>query len=72
MSSESVRRVASSWVEVSSFHTRFVVRFMNFTALVRNILDKPSHCFSIIIIINPLLALLVTAVFVLSIVIICF
>jgi hypothetical protein len=40
MSSESVCQVARSWVEVGSFHTRLVVRFMNFTASVRNILDS--------------------------------
>jgi hypothetical protein len=39
MSSESVCQVARSWVDVGSFHTRLVVRFMNFTASVRNILD---------------------------------
>jgi hypothetical protein len=30
MSSESVCQVARSWVDVGSFHTRLVVRFMNF------------------------------------------
>jgi hypothetical protein len=43
MSSESVCQVAHSWVEVGSFHTRLVVRFMIFTASVRNILDTPSY-----------------------------
>jgi hypothetical protein len=42
MSSESVCQVARSWVDVGSFHTRLVVRFMIFTASVRNILDTPS------------------------------
>jgi hypothetical protein len=40
-SGESVCQVARSWVDVGSFHTRFVVRFMNFTASVRNIFDIP-------------------------------
>jgi uncharacterized RDD family membrane protein YckC len=39
MSSELVCQVARSWVDVGSFHTRLVVRFMVFTASVRNILD---------------------------------
>jgi hypothetical protein len=43
MSSESVCQVARSWVEVGSFHTRLVVRFMIFTASVRNILGIRSH-----------------------------
>jgi hypothetical protein len=43
MSSESVCQVACSWVEGGSFHTRLVVRFMIFTASVRNILDTPSY-----------------------------
>jgi hypothetical protein len=43
MSSESVCQVARSWVDVGSFHKRLVVRFMNFTASVRNILDTPSY-----------------------------
>jgi hypothetical protein len=43
MSSESVFQVASSWVDVGSFQTRLVVRFMTFTASVRNILDTPSY-----------------------------
>jgi hypothetical protein len=42
MSSESVCQVARSWVDVGSFHTRLVVRFMMFTASVRNILDTAS------------------------------
>jgi hypothetical protein len=41
MPSESVCQVARSWVD--SFHTRLVVRFMIFTASVRNILDTTSH-----------------------------
>jgi hypothetical protein len=41
MSSESVCQVALSWVDVGSFHTRLVVRFMIVTAAGRNILDKP-------------------------------
>jgi hypothetical protein len=43
MSSESMCQVASSWVGVGSFHTCLVVRFMTFTASVRNILDTPSY-----------------------------
>jgi hypothetical protein len=43
MSSESLCQVARSWVDVGSFHTRLVVRFMNFTASVRNILDTASY-----------------------------
>jgi hypothetical protein len=39
MSSESVCQVARSWVDVGSFHTRLMVRFMIFTASVKNILD---------------------------------
>jgi hypothetical protein len=46
MSSESVCQVARSWVDVGSFHTRLVVRFMIFTASVRNTLDTPSYFFS--------------------------
>jgi hypothetical protein len=42
MSSESVYQVARSWVEVGSFHTRLVVRFMIFTASVGDILDPFS------------------------------
>jgi hypothetical protein len=45
MSSESVCQVARSWVDVGSFHTRLVVRFMIFTASVRNILDTPSYMY---------------------------
>jgi hypothetical protein len=40
MSSESVCQVARSWVDVGSFQTRLVVRFMICTAPVRNILGK--------------------------------
>jgi hypothetical protein len=43
MSSESVCQVARSWVDVCSFHTRIVARFMVFTASVRNILETPSY-----------------------------
>jgi hypothetical protein len=43
MPSESVCQVARSWVEVGSFHTRLVIRFMIFTATVRNILDTPLY-----------------------------
>jgi hypothetical protein len=43
MSSESVCQVARSWVDVGSFHTRLVVRFMIFVAPVWNILDAPSY-----------------------------
>jgi hypothetical protein len=43
MSSESVCHVARSWVDVGSFHTRLVMRFMNFTASFRNILDTLSY-----------------------------
>jgi hypothetical protein len=43
MSSESVCQVARSWVDVGSFHTRLVVRFMIFTPSVWNILDTPSY-----------------------------
>jgi hypothetical protein len=43
MSSESVCQVARSWVEVGSFHTCLVVRFMIFTASVWNILGTPSY-----------------------------
>jgi hypothetical protein len=42
MSSKSVCQAARSWVDVGSFHPRFVVRLMIFTASVRNILDTPS------------------------------
>jgi hypothetical protein len=42
ISSDSVCQVARSWVDVGSFHTRLVVRFMIFTASVRIILDTPS------------------------------
>jgi hypothetical protein len=40
MSSEPVCQAERSWVDVGSFHTRLVMRFMIFTALVRNILDR--------------------------------
>jgi hypothetical protein len=43
MSSESVCQVARSWVDVGSFHMRLVVRFMIFTAKVRNILDRHMY-----------------------------
>jgi hypothetical protein len=42
MSSELVCQVASSGVDVGSFHTRLVVMFMTFTVSVLNILDSPS------------------------------
>jgi hypothetical protein len=45
MSSESVCQIARSWMEVGSFHTRLVVRFVIFTASVRNILDTASYYF---------------------------
>jgi uncharacterized membrane protein (DUF485 family) len=32
-----------TWVDVGSFHTCLVVRFIIFTASVRNILDTPSY-----------------------------
>jgi hypothetical protein len=37
MYTKSVNQVARSWVDVGSFHTRLVVRFMIGTASVRNI-----------------------------------
>jgi hypothetical protein len=43
MPSEPVCQVARSWVEVGSFHMRLVVKFIIFTASVRNILDEPSY-----------------------------
>jgi hypothetical protein len=43
MSSESVCQVARSWVDVGSFYKCLVVRFMIFTASVRNILDWPVY-----------------------------
>jgi hypothetical protein len=46
MSSESVRHFARRWVEVGFLHTRLVVRFLIFTASVRNILDTPSYSVS--------------------------
>jgi hypothetical protein len=42
MSSESVCYVVRNWVDVGSFHTRLVVRFMIGTASVRDILDVTS------------------------------
>jgi hypothetical protein len=42
MSSKSVCQVARSSVEVGSFYTRLVVRFIMCTASVRNILAAPS------------------------------
>jgi hypothetical protein len=47
MSSESVCQVARSWVDVGSFHTRLVVRFMIFKASVRNILNIPSYIYTL-------------------------
>jgi hypothetical protein len=46
MSIESVCQVARSWVDVGSFHTRLVVRFMIFIASVRNVLDTASYVLS--------------------------
>jgi hypothetical protein len=43
MSCESVCQVSRSWVDVRSFHTRLVARFMISTASVRNILDTSSY-----------------------------
>jgi hypothetical protein len=43
MSSESVCQIARSWVDVGSFYTRLVVRFMGFTESVRNNLDTSSN-----------------------------
>jgi hypothetical protein len=43
VSSESVYQVARSGVDVGSFDTRLVVRFMIFTESVRNILDTSSY-----------------------------
>jgi hypothetical protein len=43
MSSEPVYQVTRSWVDVGSFDTCLVVRFMIFTASVWNILDTPSY-----------------------------
>jgi hypothetical protein len=42
MSSESVCQVARSWLDVGSFHTHLMVRFMIFTS-VRNILNTPLY-----------------------------
>jgi hypothetical protein len=42
MSSEAMCQVSRSWVDVGSCHTSLVVRFINFTASVRNILDTCS------------------------------
>jgi hypothetical protein len=43
MSCESVCQVTRRWVDVGSFHTRLVVRFMIITASVRNIQDTPWY-----------------------------
>jgi hypothetical protein len=43
MSSESAYQVAHSWVDVGSFNVHLVVRFMIYTASVRNILHTPSY-----------------------------
>jgi hypothetical protein len=43
VSRESVCQVACSWVDVGSFHTCVLVRFMIFSASVRNILDTSSY-----------------------------
>jgi hypothetical protein len=63
MSSESVCQVAFSWVDVGSFHSRLVVRFINFTASVRNILDTPLYVSTIR---SPLSSLLATSNFCLT------
>jgi uncharacterized protein YcbK (DUF882 family) len=42
MSGELVCQVARSWVDLGSFYTHLVVRFVNFTASVRNIFDTHS------------------------------
>jgi hypothetical protein len=42
MPSESVCQVVRSWVDVGNFHTRLVLRFMNFIVSFRNILKTPS------------------------------
>jgi hypothetical protein len=43
ISIESTCQVACSWVDVGRFYKRLVVRFMIFTASVKNILDKTSY-----------------------------
>jgi hypothetical protein len=43
MSIESVHQVESIWVNVGSFHTRLMIRFVIFTSLIRNIVDTPSY-----------------------------
>jgi hypothetical protein len=43
MSVGSVGQVARSWVDVGSFHTRVVVRFVNFTSSVREMFDTTSY-----------------------------
>jgi hypothetical protein len=43
MYSESVCQVARSCVDVGSFHTRLVVRFMIFTASLQTILNTASY-----------------------------
>jgi hypothetical protein len=43
MSRESVCQVARSWVDVDSFHTGLLVRFIIFRASVRNILVTSSY-----------------------------
>jgi hypothetical protein len=43
MSSESLCQVARSWVEVDSFHTRSIVRFMIFTASGWNVLGTTLY-----------------------------
>jgi hypothetical protein len=48
MFSESVCQVARSWADVGNFHTCLVVRFMNFRASVRNILDTSSYLLVVI------------------------
>jgi hypothetical protein len=66
MSSESECQVAHSWVRVGSFHTRLVVRFIIFTASVRNILDTPSYMSTIR---SPLSRLLATSNFCLTLIV---
>jgi hypothetical protein len=44
MSNDSLGQDARSWMDVGSFQMCLVVRFMIFTAPVRNILDSPLYC----------------------------
>jgi hypothetical protein len=43
MYSKSVCQVTRNWVDVGSSLTRLLMRFMNFTASVRNVLYSPSY-----------------------------